>query len=428
MHTPDADFGARLRKARRDLGLSQAEVAEGVATASFMSLIESGKRLPSPKMAAVLASRVGIAVDVEAGDSADATGTGNPVYIAALAAIRAGDPGSAEVGLGELPKGWAGRDLISGLLLEMRGELEQARLVLGDALTRAEAGSELWLEIAAALCRVAFNAGAVGQAVEVGESVLAQQAPTTARGEDLVVELRAALSGVYCDTGNLSRARELVDSAPEDATPWQRGTQLWARSIVAVVAGEPSVANAFASEALRLFRQSDRPLSLARLQVNAAALQTLDPGSGLDESVRLLDAAERTFRTHGVPLDLAGCLAARAHIDAMRGEATEARVRAGEALLLVSDEGAGLRARIYASVALAYLVLGDRSSAEAHLLEARNLLESAGANRAAASTWRQLAAAYEGIGQLDLALACMKAATDLLGVHAQPTASAHAGV
>lgn len=427
MHTPDAEFGARLRKARRELGLSQAEVADGVATASFMSLIESGKRLPSPKVAAILAGRVGIAVDATAGDRGG-TPAGAPAYTAALAAVRAADAGAAEAHCSELPKGWPGRDLIDGLLLEMRGELEAARALLAAALGRAEAGSELWLELTAALCRVAFNAGAVVQAVEVGEAALAQPAPSTARGEDLIVELRATLSGVYCDTGNLARARELVEGAPDDGTPWQRGTQLWARSIVAVVAGEREVANAYAAEALRLFRQSDRPLSLARLQVNAAALLTLDPSAGLDESVRLLEAAERTFRTHQVPFDLAGCLAARAHIDALRGDIDGARFRAGEALLLVRDEGAGLRARIYASVALASLVLGDRAGAEAHLLEARALLESAGANRAAASTWRQMASAYEEMGHLDLALACMKAATDLLGVHAQPTASAHASV
>jgi len=57
MHTPDQDFGARLRKARRDHGISQHDASNGIVTASFLSLIESGKRVPSPKVAAALAAK-----------------------------------------------------------------------------------------------------------------------------------------------------------------------------------------------------------------------------------------------------------------------------------------------------------------------------------------------------------------------------------
>lgn len=425
MHTPDADFGARLRKARRDQGISQTEASTGIVTASFLSLIESGKRMPSPAVAAALAQRLGIDVDAQEARP----DTANPLFIAALAAVRAGDAEGAQSRAEQLPGAWPGRALVEGLVAEHRGQLTAATRLLRQALQAATPGSELWFEVSAALCRTAFNAGDVVLAIEAGEAALAITDLPTPHSEDLAIGIRASLSGVYCDSGNLARARELADDPTvRPSTPWQRGMQLWARSILAVVDGRPDRAELLASEALRMFREADRPISLARLQVNAAMLKLPAPGFDADAVGELLGAAEDTFRSLNSPFDLAGCLTTRARLDARRGNHAEARTAIEEALLLVRDEGVGMRARIYASAGQTFLTIGDRANADVHLLEARHLLEGAGANRAAAATWRALASAYEEAGTLDLALACMKAATDLLGVHAQATAPAHAAL
>lgn len=422
MHTPDADFGARLRKARRDRGISQTEASDGIVTASFLSLIESGKRVPSPKVAAALAERAGIAVDA----ATALPDTANPVYIAALAAALGGDSVGAAERAAQLPPEWPGRALVLGLLAEQRGSLVEASRQLQTALAAATAGSELWFELAAAVCRVAFNAGDVDAAIDAGESVFGIGEPPTPRCEDLAIGIRASLSGIYIETGNLARAHTLADDAAvEPRTAWQRGTQLWARSMLASVDGQPERADMLATEALRHFRESERPASVARLQVNAAMLKLQTSGVNFDEVRTLLSAAESTFRALNAPFDLAGCLTASAGLDAARGAGDDARRALDEAILLVRDEGEGMRARIYASAGLTLLMLGDRAAAESHMLQARHLLEAAGVNRAAATTWRQLASAYEDLGQLDLALACMKAATDLLGVHPKATAPSH---
>ena len=381
----------------------------------------NGRRVQKSQQ--LLADRVGIAVDVaEAGPD-----TANPTFVTALAAINAGDAATAADRATRLPTTWPGRTLIEGLVSEHRGDLVDATRQLQLALQQATPASELWLEVAAALCRVAFNAGNIALAIEVGESALKVVALPSARSEDLSVGIRATLSGVYVDAGNLVRARELAeDPAVKPVTAWQRGTQLWARSILAAVNGELDQADLLASEALQMFREADRPISVARLQVNAAMLKLQVPGADTAPSLQLLISAERAFRGMNAPFDLAGCLTARARLDALSGDASAARSAMEEALLLVRDEGVGMRARIYASAGMTFLLLKDRRSADAHLLEARHLLEGAGANRAAAATWRQLASAYEDMEQLDLALACMKAATDLLGVHVQPNAPAHA--
>lgn len=407
-------YGSRLRKARRDLGLSQAEASAGIITASFMSLIEAGKRMPSQAVAEALAQRLGITTDASIGYSSVTI----PDFAAALAAVHAGDTANAELRAAALPPRWPGRQLIDALVAELRGELTDATLQLVSALAQTSVGSELWLEIASALCRVAFNAGNVTAAIDAGEAALAIPEFASARCEDLALGIRASLSSIYCESGNLARAKELTeDPAVQPSTPWQRGTQMWARSIVATVEGRVQDAESLATEALRLFQGSDRPLSVARLQVNAAMLKLQTPDFDVSAVRQLLEPAERAFRTIGSPFDLAGCLSARARFAALVGDASSARTLVEESLLLVSDEGVGLRARIYASAGLTFMTIDDRRNAEVHLLEARRLLESAGASRAAAATWRQLASAYENLGQLDLALACMKAATDLLGVH-----------
>ena len=54
------EFGVRLRELREKVGLTQAELAEGIAASSYISLLEAGKRQPQPEMIAKFASRLGV--------------------------------------------------------------------------------------------------------------------------------------------------------------------------------------------------------------------------------------------------------------------------------------------------------------------------------------------------------------------------------
>jgi transcriptional regulator with XRE-family HTH domain len=51
------EFGIKLRELREKAGLTQYELAEGIAASSFISLLEAGKRKPKPELIAKLASR-----------------------------------------------------------------------------------------------------------------------------------------------------------------------------------------------------------------------------------------------------------------------------------------------------------------------------------------------------------------------------------
>ena len=54
---------ARLREARRAAGLSQAEAGGADLSASYVSLLESGRRNPTPAALAMLARQLGCSVE-----------------------------------------------------------------------------------------------------------------------------------------------------------------------------------------------------------------------------------------------------------------------------------------------------------------------------------------------------------------------------
>ena len=56
-------LGKRLVKLRQDRGLSQREVGGEELSASYVSLLEAGKREPTPQVLAVLAERLGTSME-----------------------------------------------------------------------------------------------------------------------------------------------------------------------------------------------------------------------------------------------------------------------------------------------------------------------------------------------------------------------------
>ena len=57
------EFGTKLRELREEAGLTQYELAEGIAASSFISLLEAGKRKPKPDLVAKLAARLGVSTE-----------------------------------------------------------------------------------------------------------------------------------------------------------------------------------------------------------------------------------------------------------------------------------------------------------------------------------------------------------------------------
>lgn len=407
------NIGTRLRDARIALGLTQAQAAEGIVTGAFLSLIESGHRMPSPKVAAALAARLRVPL-------AELTPS-DPVAAAAVAvqvALRLGDVTTAETLLQNLSVHSPERWLYEGLIAEQRGDLQGALHLLGSAADSAGLDSRLRLRAKVALCRCSRDAGDLFRSVEVGERALADASADPSADPSLLAELRGTLAGTYCETGDLIRAHELTDSwrEPDESDAWTRATRRWARSMVLLTAGEYAEARALAFEALDILETLDRPRATALLQDTAAWITMQSQTFDVAEVDFMLRDSERTFRETHAPLDLAVTLSSRAELAVRVNDMQTAVAVIEEAMKLSAPEDAGRRARITAVAAQVYAAAGQSNHAMQLLSAARELLEEAGAKRSAAATWRHMAQTYEDLGALDLTVACLKAATDLLGL------------
>lgn len=406
-------LGTRLRDARLALGLTQTQAAEGIITGAFLSLIESGQRTPSPKVAEALAARLRIPLDSEETPQDDMTAAAVGVEVA----LRLGDWQTATLHLDTLPPASPERWLYEGLIAEQRAEFPEALRLLGAAASSPAAAAGLRLRAKVYLCRCARSAGDLMRSIEVGERALIDIHADPHADPDVEAELRATLAGTYCETGDLFRARELTET-PERARqdPWSMATQRWSRAMVLQTAGEFAEARAIAFEALGILRTMDRPRSAAQLQNTAAWIAMQTPLFEVPEIDRMLRDSERVFRETHSPMDLSLALSSRAELAIRCGDRGTALRCIEEALVLADSADTGHRARITASAAQIYAAAGDRNESMRRLLLARDLLEGSGAKRSAAETWRQMAQTYEELGELDLTVECFKAATDLLGL------------
>jgi len=90
------EFGRRLRRSRLERGLSQRQLAGREMTASYISLLESGRRVPSLNVAVTLARALGAPLDELLGDAAIAMATGGETRLSALVPhLRAKDAADA---------------------------------------------------------------------------------------------------------------------------------------------------------------------------------------------------------------------------------------------------------------------------------------------------------------------------------------------
>ncbi len=406
-------LGVRLRDARLALGLTQTQAAEGIVTGAFLSLIESGQRTPSPKVAAALAARLRVSLSEPT--------LADPVAAAVVAvqvALRLGDIETAESQLQGLSAHSPDRWLYEGLIAEQRGDLQLALKLLGSAADATALDSRQRLRAKVALCRCSRDAGDLFRSVEVGERTLAEASADPSADATLIAELRGTLAGTYCETGDLFRAHELTDSWRDsnESDAWTRATRRWARSMVLQTAGEYAEARVLVFEALDILESLDRPRATALLTDTAAWIAMQSATFDVAEVDFMLRDSERAFRATHAPLDLAVTLSSRAELAVRTNDAQGAVALIEEALHLSDGDDAGRRARLSAIAAQVYAAAGQVNRSMQLLLATRELLEDAGAKRSAAATWRHMAQTYEDLGELDLTVACLKAATDLLGL------------
>jgi transcriptional regulator with XRE-family HTH domain len=466
-------IGERIAVLRQRRGWSQAELAKGLGLShSYVSLIESGRRLPRHRVLARLAATLECSVDylVHGHPDSQVQALDLDLRFAELA-LRSGDPCSARDRYAQVLAGARKLDdhgdLARGEALRALWGLSRAEEAVGHLEAAIEGYEELLaapdlpmtvsrLAVATALCRSYRQCGDLTRAVDVAETALRGIGPggvAYRRGDsrrcdplayshhldplansladplmrEEAHELGSILVLCYCERGDLTRAhllaRRIVEGLDRPdgwASPCVRGAAYRTAALVAEARGELDSALTFAERALALYSESETTRAGAVLRLTNAWVLLQQPRPRHPEALELLRRAHADFLAVGTPVDLANTETELARCELLAGDSHSAAQMASMALGRLADEHALERARARAVLADAQLAMGEDDAAVQTYAQATGELERAGASRQAAAVWRELADAMVAAGRGAEAVTAYRRATDALGVRGRP--------
>lgn len=444
---PADTFGGRLRRLRSERGLLQSDLAGDGVSASYVSLLESGRRQPTPPVAAALANRLGVPLDLLLNGASDADlqeARLNLDY--AELALRSGEPGSAQTAFAEVldrllqhpdaPEvGGPGVDRVRATLVEQarwgviqalegQGELEAALADLEHLRADLEPDSPLWLQAAVTAARCSAELGDLHRAVDVAELALADARGQGLAGTSEHAELVSTLVGCYERRGDAARAAQLAEDLLESAdhlgNSRSRAAAYWNASLLAQRRGHLDKAVRWAERAVTLLADQDNERNLSRARVAFAWVLLRTQPPDVSRAVTLLRDAAVALEDHGTASDRAYAHTELSRALLMLGDPEAALAEATEAAALLSagHHVEAVSARLAA--ADAWAVTGDFQLARDHVGEAVEALAGLPPSRVTALAWRHSADVLRRLGDEQAALVCLERALDQAGITAEP--------
>jgi transcriptional regulator with XRE-family HTH domain len=422
-------FSERLRRLRQQANLSQVQLAGDDLSPSYVSLLESGKRQPSDDVAALLAERLGCAVDdllTPAGEERRKHAELS-LELAKLS-LRDGRAQEArarlealvaEEGLDRALRDQATYELADAY--EKCADLERAIQVLLPLHERAMNGStHLALpSVGLYLAHLYAAAGDLNAAVRVGEASVKVLNDGKAAKTREYFRLASTLAGVYHQLGDAHHAKayatELAQIAQRYADPQSEAVLVWNAALAAEAVGKLDEALALCRRALAVLAEHGSGLDVARLRTTAAwILLRYDP-TQLAEARHLLEQSKDALGILG-PAEAAVWKTTSALVHLIEGEALEAERLTRSVLVDLSMYPGTQRTETL-------LVLGDALSAMSRTDEALeqyvavvHSLDGLPASRAAAGLWREVAERFSRFGRTDEAIDGFRAALDAVGI------------
>jgi transcriptional regulator with XRE-family HTH domain len=401
------EVGARIRRLRRAAGMSQAELAGDGLSASYISLLEAGKRVPSAEVLAQLARRLGCDPSELSGAPAEISVNEFQVELKyAEMALNNGDADASfkayrtlqeKVSFADRPEVWYKAEYGMARSLERAGRLEEAATRFESLHAASLDSPDLVprLPTVIALCRCYRELGDLSHAIEVAEATLAELEKLRLGPTVIGVELLSTLVGVYMERGDMHRAAYLATQAIEQAgtvtDSRALGAAYWNASVVMHRNGNTADALSLVEKALAIYAEGEDQRALARLR-NAYAMVLLQSETAQPELARdVLDQSLTSLREVGSSVDVAYCLSALAQVELRLGNAEAAIGHAEQALELLGTEHRLQSARNHLVLAAARLALGDREAAQNAYERGALMLEASEANRQAAFAWAELA-------------------------------------
>ncbi|WP_206067037.1 helix-turn-helix domain-containing protein [Nonomuraea composti] len=417
--------GLRIKTVRRQRGLSQAQLAHPELSDSYVSLIESGKRTPTPAVLELLANKLDCSLSyLINGVTAEQMEDIELALGYARLALENGEVAEARTRFAEL----LGNSNLAGLTslrqeaefglalaTEAAGDLAQAISILLK-LREEELSPERAIEVAVALCRAYRESEQLSEAVEVGEQFLGGNARQP--WNDLLVELAATLLMAYSERGDMLRARqfaaELLNAADALGTPRSIVAANWNASIIARVTGHTDEAVTFIERALAVQMEHGKPRNTARMRLQATRTRlrtgAQDPVSAREALRAAITEFEQTSTSTideaTLYLELA-CAEYMSHdLDSAAEHASTSRSMLPAFGHVAGAEANLLLARIYGAVGRVEEGREYAAAVESWLSPLPDARRSASHWYATAETMEQLGDTDGAVGAYQRALAC----------------------
>jgi transcriptional regulator with XRE-family HTH domain len=421
-------LGQRLRALRVERGLSQADLAGDLVSASYVSLIESGRRSPERAVLDGLAGRLGCsATYLETGVVPEEINEQRLRLEFAEIALVNGAVDEAHQRFSELAH-LASTEVRHGASWGLV-RTEQARGNLHAALTHLEAlidaaragepGTPSLLTVLISRCRLYQLAGDISRSIDVGEHALREVRELGLEGCEDEIRLASTLVGSYWTRGDYFSAQHLASQAIERAerlgSHRAQGSVYWNACLVAEARGDLALALDLARKSLALISEDSPDIAMANLRINHAWLLLQSEPPELDEADALLARARDVLEDRSSSPYLARCETEMARSALLRGDfGTATLVAAQAAARCAEGDTESHNARVVGG--LAQIMDGHSAEGIATVSDAARRLAAMGCRPDAAKAWRELAEALIERDQPAAAIDALRRAADCAGV------------
>jgi transcriptional regulator with XRE-family HTH domain len=405
------EFGRQLRGLRIQRGLSQRDVAAGAVNPSYISLLESGTRVPTFDIAMHLARVLDVPLDVlvdgasmpvpastgrdgairlvgellarSAADAGDLTEAQNR-YTEAYRAARSADDAAASIEYG--------LELLE--LLTVRNDFSARYDLVRELVPIAVSTGVPELVVRARVDHAvaARDVGNLTEAALQATEALQQITETLLQNSGEHVRLVSVLISVLCDQGETAEVPKLIDQmlavAETIGSPPLTGRAHWTASVAYARIGNLDRAVGYLQQASDMLANPGTPLRDWARFCRSAASALLDVGADLDEVQRHLTGARAVLAVTEVPGETVLLASAELRYALARGDLEQARKVAAT---VEDDQFTGFDLiRFRLARGRMFRLSGDLEEAVTVMRSAAELSEALGAYVFASKIWREI--------------------------------------
>jgi transcriptional regulator with XRE-family HTH domain len=406
------DFGTRLRVLREKVGLTQAELADGIAASSYISLLEAGKRRPKADLVSKLASRLGVSADELVIDQKDQE-VGWTLNVAQVA-LSSGDLGIAEDYAHRVLNSFEGDSssalAASVILLQVKVRKGAFEGVLDDLeklfIANPLATPDLRARLGNEIVRVCFRSGNLGMGVQRGEEILREDANSWPDVE--VVELLCLVGSCHFHRGDTQRAAEIVGRALKLAEKCKSPKALvqsqWQASMLAESRGDLTLALSHITSAMHWSKLAELNDVLPILNDNAAKIMLDLPNPDLPRIHNLAETAYLHLSSQNNPIPAAYACITLSEVELRQGNPANALMYVRKGLNELPSETPGPKASLYSQEAKVLFRMGLVEESKLQLERAIQHMHEMPPSKELAVYWGEVARVFVEVGLKDRAI------------------------